>query len=74
MFDTLQDYKLLIQANSFKQAGEPGYLVKLTEANKNKYAACLDGSPQAFYYRPGYGDGATKFNIYLQGIFHLRNI
>jgi hypothetical protein len=26
-------------------------------------ALCLDGSPAAFWYRPGYGDGSNKVSI-----------
>ena len=46
---------------------EPGYLVKCEAANENKNSACLDGSPQTFYYRPGSNESAHKFHIYFQG-------
>ena len=71
-FKTMKEYKLFLESNDLGDI-EPGYLVKLIEANKNKYAACLDGSPQAFYYRPGYDDGVDKFNIYLQGLVIYKN-
>eukprot|EP01084_Bolivina_argentea_P088257 159364_1 len=65
-FATMEEYKLFLHSNNINY-NEPGYLIKLIEANKNKYSACLDGSAQAFYYRPGFEDGINKFNIYLQG-------
>eukprot|EP01084_Bolivina_argentea_P179253 309757_1 len=67
-FKTLEEYNLFLESNNMQSdTNEPGYLVKCIEANKNKFAACLDGSPQAFYYRPGYGNGVNKFVLYLQG-------
>ena len=66
-FDSLQEYHLFLDSNNMSEIDEPGYLVKCVEANTNKWAACLDGTPQAFYYRPGYAAGANKFVIYLHG-------
>ncbi|CAI5479084.1 unnamed protein product [Closterium sp. Yama58-4] len=42
----------------------PIQFVRLTTANN---ATCLDGSPPAYYYRPGYGVGSNKWLIYLMG-------
>ena len=72
VFDSLQEYHLFLESNNMphdpeSDINEPGYLVKCVEANTNKWAACLDGTPQAFYYRPGYADGVNKFVIHLQG-------
>eukprot|EP01083_Nonionella_stella_P093308 261458_1 len=39
------------------------FRVPLTKAAQNDGAVCLDGSTPDFYYRPGFGDGKTKFNI-----------
>ena len=67
-FQSLEEYRLFLDANDLDpQYNEPGYLVKCIAANENKHAACLDGSPQAFYYRPGSIESAHKFHIYLQG-------
>eukprot|EP01084_Bolivina_argentea_P169491 293809_1 len=67
-FKTLEEYKLFLKSNNLNEdINEPAYLVKCIEANKNKKSACLDGTPQVFYFRPGYDDGVTKFVIYLQG-------
>ncbi len=30
-------------------------------------AVCLDGSPPALYFKPGMGDGASQWLLYLQG-------
>ena len=30
-------------------------------------AMCLDGSPGVFYWRPGSGDGVTKYHVFLEG-------
>eukprot|EP01006_Ploeotia_vitrea_P049952 TRINITY_DN67396_c12_g5_i1.p1 TRINITY_DN67396_c12_g5~~TRINITY_DN67396_c12_g5_i1.p1 ORF type:complete len:418 (-),score=15.63 TRINITY_DN67396_c12_g5_i1:364-1617(-) len=34
---------------------------------ESKVAACLDGSPPGFYYRPGHENGAKKWIIFLRG-------
>ena len=44
-----------------------GERVYLTDALNKNQAACLDGSPGAFYYRKGSGDGLDKFHVYLEG-------
>lgn len=41
--------------------------VLLTEAASNRGAVCLDGSPGAFYYRPGVGPGKHKWYVHHQG-------
>ena len=65
-FQSLKEYRLFLDSNDLPYT-EPGYLVKCIAANENKHAACLDGSPQAFYYRPGSNESAHKFHIFLQG-------
>jgi hypothetical protein len=40
-------------------------LYKVDPAPKN--AVCLDGTPGAFYFRPGIGADAAKFMIHLEG-------
>ncbi|CAI7921588.1 unnamed protein product, partial [Closterium sp. NIES-53] len=47
-----------------RAAEPPIQFVRLTTANN---ATCLDGSPPAYYYRPGYGLGTNKWLIYLMG-------
>jgi len=42
----------------------PWSLVLLDTSNG---ARCLDGSPPAYYYRPGIGEGASKWLLHLQG-------
>eukprot|EP01084_Bolivina_argentea_P088259 159366_1 len=67
-FKTSQEYKLFLESNNLdSDINEPAYLVKCIEANKNLKSACLDGTPQIFYFRPGYDDGVNKFVIYIQG-------
>eukprot|EP01130_Rhizamoeba_saxonica_P006910 TRINITY_DN2773_c0_g1_i1.p1 TRINITY_DN2773_c0_g1~~TRINITY_DN2773_c0_g1_i1.p1 ORF type:complete len:234 (-),score=43.36 TRINITY_DN2773_c0_g1_i1:456-1106(-) len=39
----------------------------LSEAAKNEGAVCIDGSPPAYYYWPGEGDGANHWYIHHQG-------
>ncbi|KAL6573257.1 hypothetical protein OROHE_001716 [Orobanche hederae] len=43
--------------------------VKLTYVTNaaEKEAVCNDGSPAAYYYDPGFGDGVNNWFIYLQG-------
>ena len=65
-FETLSEYRSFLKSNDLAYS-EPGYLVKCLAANKNKRAACLDGSPQAFYYRRGSNESAHKFHIHLEG-------
>ena len=45
----------------------PAIRVNVTSPN----ARCLDGSPYAFYFRPGFGNGLNKFQIYLQGCIYI---
>lgn len=45
----------------------PAQLVTLTDASHSMGAVCLDGSPAAYYLRKGWGSGATKWLIYLEG-------
>jgi len=40
-------------------------LYKVDPTPKN--AVCLDGTPGAFYFRPGVGADASKFMIHLEG-------
>ena len=40
-----------------------GYRVSLSDAADDYGAVCLDGTTPDFYYRPGFDDGITKFNI-----------
>ena len=42
-------------------------LEKVKENSSNKLAKCLDGSQPAYYIRKGFGDGADKFMLYLEG-------
>ena len=41
--------------------------IMLTEAAETKGAVCMNGSPGGYYYRKGYGDGATKWVFAFQG-------
>lgn len=41
--------------------------VSLTDAAAKTGAVCLDGSPAAYYIRPGSGSGASKWYIHHQG-------
>jgi len=43
------------------------YLNLLTEANARTGAACLDGSPGAYYMRKGVGSGVSKWYIHHMG-------
>lgn len=43
----------------------PKYM--LDDAAQSKGAVCLDGTPGAYYFSPGSGDGATKWYIHMQG-------
>ena len=68
MFKSIEEYNLFMSSNNLNtDINEPAYLVKCIEANKNLESACLDGTPQSFYFRPGYGDGIDKFIIYIKG-------
>lgn len=42
-------------------------LVLLSDAAKQSGAKCLDGTPGAYYIRPGSGDGAKKWYIHHEG-------
>mmetsp|Transcript_25911 Transcript_25911/g.28815 ORF Transcript_25911/g.28815 Transcript_25911/m.28815 type:complete len:381 (+) Transcript_25911:19-1161(+) len=39
----------------------------LTEAAKTEGAICIDGTPGAYYFRPGSGSGANKWYIHHEG-------
>lgn len=39
----------------------------LEDAAKTKGAVCLDGTPGAYYFSPGSGEGSTKWYIHMQG-------
>eukprot|EP00928_Gymnodinium_smaydae_P091011 TRINITY_DN74714_c0_g1_i1.p1 TRINITY_DN74714_c0_g1~~TRINITY_DN74714_c0_g1_i1.p1 ORF type:complete len:469 (-),score=49.11 TRINITY_DN74714_c0_g1_i1:166-1476(-) len=41
--------------------------VLLTDAAAQRGAVCLDGSPAGYYIESGYGDGADKWIVHLQG-------
>jgi len=41
--------------------------VLLTDEAKEDGALCLDGSPPAYYFHPGSGDGANKWFLHYQG-------
>jgi O-palmitoleoyl-L-serine hydrolase len=47
-------------------ATDPMKLIKVTRAEERD-ASCNDGSPAAYYYRPGKSDGSTHWVIHLQG-------
>ena len=61
-------YDTLDQYFEHEPQGEiPGVQILMTDEAENYGALCLDGSVPDFYYRPGTGDGVTKFHIYLEG-------
>ena len=42
--------------------------VRLFEAAKPpQNARCLDGSPPLYYHSPGFGDGADKWEVHMEG-------
>jgi hypothetical protein len=51
---------------SFVYADEV-YILHKVDTVKYPEAKCLDGSPGAFWYHPGYGSGIDKFKIHFQG-------
>eukprot|EP01124_Arcella_intermedia_P010495 TRINITY_DN1699_c0_g1_i1.p1 TRINITY_DN1699_c0_g1~~TRINITY_DN1699_c0_g1_i1.p1 ORF type:complete len:359 (+),score=55.83 TRINITY_DN1699_c0_g1_i1:27-1103(+) len=57
--------KLLLVCVWGYASAQVGQLVLLTDAQNG--AACLDGSPPAFYYYPGTGDGANKWFLHYEG-------
>merc|ERR1711964_839135 len=41
--------------------------ILMSAAAKSDGAVCLDGTPSAYYFRKGVGDGSTKFYWHFQG-------
>lgn len=58
---------LVLLSRSTSSSSTPFKLHLLEDAAKSTGAVCLDGSPGAFYLRPGSGSGATKYYIHHQG-------
>lgn len=50
-----------------KYDGGKADLVLLTDASEKTGAKCLDGTPGAYYWRPGSGDGMKKWYIHHEG-------
>jgi len=46
---------------------QPSTRVLLTDEARDNGALCLDGSPAAYYFHPGSGDGAKKWFLHYQG-------
>ena len=43
------------------------FLTLLPQYQRSTGAACLDGSPPGYYWRPGIGQGADSWVIHLEG-------
>ena len=55
-------------ADFYKSVGGPiGNITLLTDAAQTAGAKCLDGTPGAYYFAPGSGDGANKWYMHHQG-------
>eukprot|EP01083_Nonionella_stella_P001130 3288_1 len=61
-YNSLEEYEAV-----YGEVATAGSRVYLTHAQKNDGAMCLDGSPGVFYWRAGFGDGITKYHIFLEG-------
>ncbi|XP_027775200.1 pectin acetylesterase 8-like isoform X2 [Solanum pennellii] len=59
----------LIMLNDKVVIGEGETMVNLTilESAVSKGAVCLDGTPPAYYYEKGHGEGANNWIIYFRG-------
>lgn len=73
---SIEYYSEMTTTNSLSEADDGGQKVVssatlkrvlLTKAASSRGAVCLDGSPGAFYYRPGVGPGKQKWHIHHQG-------
>ncbi|XP_042055944.1 pectin acetylesterase 11-like [Salvia splendens] len=42
-------------------------IISLLDSAIAKGAVCLDGTPPAYAYRPGFGDGVDNWHVYLEG-------
>jgi len=51
----------------FSVTGAPFNKILLTAAAQNDGAVCIDGTPSAYFYRPGTGSGANKWYIHHEG-------
>ncbi|KAL0368841.1 UNVERIFIED_CONTAM: Pectin acetylesterase 7 [Sesamum calycinum] len=47
--------------------GSENITITLLESAVSKGAVCLDGSPPAYFYDKGYGEGADNWVVYLEG-------
>lgn len=65
-FNNLGDFYKYRHDHNLKE-NEALYRVWLTKAYNENGAKCLDGSMPAFYYRPGYGSGINKFQLFFEG-------
>eukprot|EP01083_Nonionella_stella_P133788 406796_1 len=65
----LKTYNTLEEYSIHEPNETPAYQVLMEEEASTNGAYCLDGSVPDFYYRPGVGDGVSKFHIhvYLEG-------
>ena len=63
LMDGSADFYARSISNRSVDATTTMYMTLLNEPN----AVCLDGSPGAFYFRPGSGSGANKWYIHHQG-------
>ena len=58
---------LLLGASATADASPLFNITLLTKAAAESGAVCLDGSPGAYYFRPGTGDGAGKWYTHFEG-------
>lgn len=62
---------LLVGGSSTKSVSSTEWtrlLLNETDAPDRKIAVCLDGSPGAYYVKPGTGENATKFIVSLRRV------
>ncbi|KAG8390824.1 hypothetical protein BUALT_Bualt01G0123700 [Buddleja alternifolia] len=58
---------LLVMNTQFHCEGNDKVDVTILESAVSKGAVCLDGSPPAYQYAKGFGDGAKNWMVYLEG-------
>ncbi|XP_042055873.1 pectin acetylesterase 11-like [Salvia splendens] len=55
------------------EAGQ-NVIISLLDSAIAKGAVCLDGTPPAYAYRPGFGDGVDNWHIFLEGGAWCQNV
>ena len=63
-FNTMEEYNDFIAQDT---SDDINIVALRYNISTNNNALCLDGTNGVFYFRSGYGNGQTKYQIYMEG-------